>query len=503
VYPGAVKRTLPILLLLALAAGGCSVDAPPAGALSQAVGEPMNGFPSPAERLGLMAINRARSDPQTVKGPQSAAYPAVAPVGWSYALNRSARFHSTNLEQSKVTLMHTSPCPLNANVASANCSGAPACACAQAVPASCANCANVAAVNNCGTDTFTRIGYFTAGTQVAASGEVAAAGYADPMAVVDGWMDEPAGADGHRRNLTDQGISSNVMGYGHATGTGCWSPFDVSDSGDDGAAQSAKIPTAAVNPPSGGAGSFTFYASWADPAQGAPASLNVVVDGNCMPLARELGTDKLNATYKTSASLAAGCHSYWILAHDAGGARLTYPSSGALTISVGGAACAGDYLAQAPAAGCEGGPPPDLAVPPTADLAVPPGADLAVPPGADLAVPPGRDLAAPPGSDLSGMAGIGEPCTAHADCASHVCALDGSGGGYCTQPCDPLNSSCPSGFSCGLIGTDPYCLRSSAAGCSCSIAQRGASPSGIWALALVALLALATRRRPAGPRTGN
>ena len=50
----------------------------------------------------------------------------------------------------------------------------------------------------CGTLTFTRIGYFTAGSVVQASGEVAAAGYHDPMAVVDGWMTEPASADGHR-----------------------------------------------------------------------------------------------------------------------------------------------------------------------------------------------------------------------------------------------------------------------------------------------------------------
>jgi hypothetical protein len=52
----------------------------------------MNGFPSALERLGLMAINRARSDPQTVKGASSASYPARPPVIWSLVLNQSARF---------------------------------------------------------------------------------------------------------------------------------------------------------------------------------------------------------------------------------------------------------------------------------------------------------------------------------------------------------------------------------------------------------------------------
>ncbi len=152
-----------------------------------------------------MAINRARSDPATVKGAQSAAYPARPPVMWSYDLSRSSRFHANSLGLSGVTLMHTSPCPLNTNVATTGCDGNPTCACTTPVPAMCAACAAVRRHHTCGTDPFVRIGYFTAGTTTRANGEVAAAGYADPIAVVDGWMDEAAGADGHRRNLTDQG----------------------------------------------------------------------------------------------------------------------------------------------------------------------------------------------------------------------------------------------------------------------------------------------------------
>src|SRR5207237_712859 len=155
-----------------------------------AIGEPMGSFPSPDERLLIMAINRARSDPATVKGASSDIYPARPPVTWSYDLSRSARFHATSLQLGNVTLMHTSPCTLDRSVDSNGCNGAPACACSSPIPSSCAACANVPAINSCGTDTFTRIGYFTP----IATGEVASAGYPDTFATVDGWVDEPSGA---------------------------------------------------------------------------------------------------------------------------------------------------------------------------------------------------------------------------------------------------------------------------------------------------------------------
>jgi hypothetical protein len=344
----------PLVIAVVLVAAGCL--GPVDQTVTQergAIGEPSNGFPSAAERLGLMAINRARSDPETVAGPNSKSYPARPPVIWSLALNQSSRFHAVNLELADVTLMHTSPCTLNTDVATSGCTGDPTCACAMPVPSTCAMCAKVADINTCGTPYGTRIGYFTSGTTISSTGEVAAAGYSDPIAVVNAWMDEAAGSDGHRMNLTDQGITSNTMGYGHTTGTNeCYSPFDISDSGDIKGASIPKIPTAAVSPASGAAGTFTFYSSWADPSLGAPASINVVVDGACTALTRELGTDTLNATYKGTATLAAGCHNYFILARDASGTSVTYPTTGAITVAVGSSTCSSDYLATAPAASC-------------------------------------------------------------------------------------------------------------------------------------------------------
>lgn len=344
-----MRRLLASLLLVT----GClAPGSEPVSERRAAVGEPANGFPSALERLGLMAINRARSDPETVAGPQSTSYPARPPVIWSSVLNQSARFHSISLETSDVTLMHPSPCTLNTDVFTSGCTGNPSCACASPVPTACAACADVPSTTTCGTDPFVRIGYFTSGSGVSATGEVAAAGYPNPIAVVNGWMDEAAGSDGHRKILTDQGTTANTMGYGHASGSNCYPTFDVGDSGNLKNAVIPKIPTAAVSPASGAAGTFTFYATWADPSLGAPASINVVVDGNCTALSLELGTDKLNATYKGTATLAAGCHNYFILARDASGTAVTYPTTGAITVAVGSSTCSSDYLATAPTASC-------------------------------------------------------------------------------------------------------------------------------------------------------
>jgi len=463
----------------------CVAPQEPEVARRSALGEPMNGFPTAAERLGIMAINRARSDPQTVKGASSASYPARPPVLYSYTLSRSARFHATSLSLTNVTLMHPSPCVLNTNVATANCTGDPACACATAVPAMCAACATVPATPTCGTDPFVRIGFFTAGTTTSANGEVAAAGYADPIAVVDGWMDEASGADGHRRNLTDQGITSTTMGYGHSQG-GCFSTFDVSDSGNMTGAMIPKLPTAAVRAPANNAaGSYTFYATWADPAMGAPASLNVVIDGACTAMARELGSDTLNATYKAAATLAAGCHNYFVVARDAAGAMLTYPTTGAISIPVGSAtACATDFLTTAPAASCagDGGVPP----PPPSDA----GADRAG--GSGGATGAGGTNGAGGARGTGGTSGAGgAPGTGGASGA-----VGGAGAGGSAAGAGGANGG---GGITGSGGAGPTTDGGAggagvSGGCSCDV--RGGGSSSIASGSLVSLAFLfGTRRR--------
>jgi hypothetical protein len=364
---------------------GCS--APTVSEFQQGLGEQKDGFPNRWERALLMAANRARSDPSTVKGPASAMYPAHAPLTLDYDLARAARFHATTLETGMAPLMHNSPCVLKSDVGTSGCDGKPECACANGQTCnSCGTCAP-------GTDPFQRVAYFYRGQ---AAGEIAAAGYGDPFRTMDGWVDEPAGADGHR-SIVNSG--AGVVGFGHAEGTqgACWDAFDVGDFGADLPAI-AKIASAASNPIGGAGGSYQIYATWSDPA-GAPRSLSAVVDGKCLSMAKELGDEKLNATYRASTSFAVGCHSIYILGADSAGARALYPTTTAFTVVIGSGACA-EEVAQPPA-DCD-----PTFLPPAPDLA---NAQQATPPPQSpdpQSTAPSTEIeggcAAVPGADLDG-----------------------------------------------------------------------------------------------------
>jgi hypothetical protein len=330
--------------LLLVFVAGCGVT-PDVASSTEAVGEVDATFPSPWERALFMAANRARSDPSTVKGASSTIYPAQAPLVLHKDLERSARFHATTLETGKAPLMHESPCTLKTDVGTSGCDGNPSCACTTG--ATCNSCSNCPA----GTDPFARIKYFyTPG----GSGEVAAAGYQDPWGVMDGWVDEAAGQDGHR--MIVDGAGYGLVGFGHAGGTAgaCWSTFDV---GDFASAKPApqKIASAAPKPIGGNAGTFRVYATWVDKTDGAPKDLSAVVDGKCTPMTKELGDPKLNATYYADVPLTAGCHPVFVVGHDVGGARIAYPTTTAFTIAVGSGTCAGE-MAQ-PASDCDAGNP--------------------------------------------------------------------------------------------------------------------------------------------------
>lgn len=132
--------------------------------------------------------------------------------------------------------------------------------------------------------------------------------------------------------------------------------------------------------------------------------------------------------------------------------------------------------------------------------------DLAMSPP-DLARPASRDLASGlPGFDAGAPAApgeVGSTCTAHADCNSKTCAFTTDTSGYCTQTCDPADATtCPFGFTCGLIDSSYYCLRASGftggRGGGCSAAGGVASSGGLGAgLLLFGLVVLAARRRRA------
>src|SRR5438128_9057979 len=101
-----------------------------------------------------------------------------------------------------------------------------------------------------------------------------------------------------------------VMGFGRAGSGGCCTSIGVSDSGNGATPQTA-IATAAVRPVRGGANMpYRICATWAS-AGGAPQALYAVVDGNCTPMAMEMGNPSLNSTWTADVMPASGCHTYW------------------------------------------------------------------------------------------------------------------------------------------------------------------------------------------------
>ena len=172
----------PVALLIAL------VCAPLAQAQNRGV--PQNGFPSWQERMIAVYTNRARADPVTelagcsVCAEKACYMSPMAPVAWSYNLNRSARFHAGNLEDTGC-FQHPSPCTLVSNVQNAyipvgTCLGQASCACASAK--SC---------GSSGTGTFARIAAF--GTS--GNGEnIAYSSNGTPRAIFNLWIFEPDSA---------------------------------------------------------------------------------------------------------------------------------------------------------------------------------------------------------------------------------------------------------------------------------------------------------------------
>src|SRR5882724_6218802 len=101
-------------------------------------GVPSNGFPSWQERMVLVYVNRARADPAAdLAGcpncAEAACYSQVVPLDSVLGLNRSARFHSANLEYDN-GFQHDSPCQLVSTIATdyvptGTCLGQASCSC--------------------------------------------------------------------------------------------------------------------------------------------------------------------------------------------------------------------------------------------------------------------------------------------------------------------------------------------------------------------------------------
>jgi hypothetical protein len=337
-------------LLLVVAVAACAPapagESGDIGVARRAVGEPQNGFPSWAERVIHLWIDRGRADPQADLTancnpgaiPEQHCYTPQRPLVWSYELNRSARFHSAN-QTSCGQMTHPSPCTLVADIGTqytpGSCDGDKACAC-QGGSCTCQGAC---------TDTWARIGMFGG----SGNGEcVAGGGPGDPLGEYYMWICESFNQDicdyvqgpptnGHRWNI--------LMGTGPAVGAGCAGSFCTLDFGGP-AAPANKIVVGVHYPESG---TVAYRAHWYDPA-GAPQMALVNVDGTCHAMTKERGVDPGNATYILDNQSASSCHHYFFVFKDAGGALVTYPDTGSF-----GVGCGADWDATRPAtgAGCD------------------------------------------------------------------------------------------------------------------------------------------------------
>ena len=439
-------RALRLSVLLALVA----CDVPPGPAVVEQSMSPLepnvpngtvvDGYPSYQERLALVAINRARTDPNNpaagTGGSCSAQKPPTQPLTLSYAGSHATRFHSQNLLKTHSGLSHDSYCDLKADVATSGCDGSAACACNAG-----SECFSCTTLGGCGTDPFARAGLFG----FSANGEVGAAGYADGWAAVEGWVTECPPQDGHRQILN--GADKNALGLGHAEGGGgCWQSFDF---GDTGVLPGPRpVLAAGVHRPETGS-SPDFYVTYA--SSGAATAVNVVIDGVCHPMSIELGAPTL-ATYKATINVGAGCHEYYFVAEDQSHAQHSSPGAGAYGVG----SCT-DFRPTRQAATCAAGVPDAGVLPTDSGVVVP----------AD---------SGSPGVD-SGAAG--------SDAMVGVDAEDSDGGaGGDGGVRDARTSTNAPGRSAGRA----------AGGCGCSVGTAAQDQGGLWGLLGVALLTLRLRR---------
>lgn len=284
-------------------------------------GESINGFPNWGERLILAWMNRARVDPQVemkrcgAACAEGACYGPMAPLTWTTALNRAARFHADEMRRQNY-FGHDSKCRVVSEIDGlypAGCDGSASCACVGGAPA----CPG----KDC-TGWAQRVAMF--GSQP--FGEIIAVG-ADPNHSFYMWLFEQAstpacGVNGQNMHRWLILSSAGGAGIGYLDET-------RAAVGDFGAGPAPyRIPSATHYPRQ--AQSVEVWANWFDAA--APRSASVVVNGKCIPMKLSRGTGTNGAWSATVSDVGSGCHRYYFSFIDSAGREVTYPATGSLGI---------------------------------------------------------------------------------------------------------------------------------------------------------------------------
>ncbi len=324
---------------------GCT----PASRASRAqLGEPIDGYPSWAERVVHVWTNRARAEPVadlascTACSERACYTTPTIPLGWSLNHARAARFHSTNLALAGCG-QHDSPCTLVSDIASlyesGACNGAPSCACV----------GGTATCGPGGTTWTTRVGLFGGN----AGGENVAGYASDPLTTFYQWLHEPdpnpacgyRTSNGHRRAILE---GTGSIGVGRSTdGLPVWTM-------DFGGAPVNEGIVDGVHYPQSGS-SVAFRANWY--STGAPLRAQVNVDGACQTMTLERGSNT-NGTYLYETNrLSTSCVHYVFSFEDPNSTSFTFPTVGSFAIN-----CAADWETTV-VAPCGDPPPVDAGTP--------------------------------------------------------------------------------------------------------------------------------------------
>jgi hypothetical protein len=325
----------PIVVAVILA----SLAAP---AVPLAVGEPVGGSPSWAERVLHQWVNRARAEPEVEMAAcgaacaEGACYSAKAPLTWSGEAATAARFHADEMRHQGY-FAHTSACTVVSDIRSrypATCDGSAACACVGGVRACSPTC----------TPWNERLVLFNS----MPAAETIASGFTDPDAAFYSWLYEsfPWNVCGDVRNPNRQAIL--VTNAAVSIGTAMAGTYAVMEFGSASSPVFGRVRSGAHYPRQ--AASIEAWTSWYDTA-GGPAAAAVVVDGTCSAMTLERGSQTNGAWRAVLTGLETGCQRYYFAFKDSAGALVTYPTTGSL--GIGDETCA-DYSTERAAlgAGC-------------------------------------------------------------------------------------------------------------------------------------------------------
>ncbi|MFH0921632.1 MAG: CAP domain-containing protein [Fibrobacterota bacterium] len=277
------------------------------------------GYPNYQERIIHVWTNMCRTDPNGFRdtliepgctGSQNilTAYPAQPPLYWNLNLNRSSRYHSSDM-------------------ANNNCWGH----------------------NSCNGDS-ARVRLVSFYPGISWWGENIAAGNLQSMATMKQWIIEgtacppPAdgsGSDGHRANIMRSNFKELGVGYAY-NASAAYDYYWTQDFAGNTSAYADRHLVSGSHDFSLATNKISFLLNYYDAADKSPTLASVVVAGTPTAMTRWMGTAS-RGTYRVDMTRGTACRNYYFAFTDGDGIPCRYPETGVL-VTYGEGSCLKDYL---------------------------------------------------------------------------------------------------------------------------------------------------------------